>query len=121
MTANGYFERRGRSIVVLALALLPLLGWAAIESLASNTNDVRDWFPARDAATYEYQWFEKYFGDDEFVLITWEGCTLDDPRLKSVGLGLSALRMAASNEPMFERVASGSSVLDSLREPPARL
>src|SRR5437868_4498167 len=105
MAASSFFERHSRSIVVTALVLLPFVLWAAIQSLASNTNDVRDWFPVHDRDTADYQWFERHFGHDEFVLITWEGCTLDDPRLPTVEARLVSLNAPRSGQPMFERVA----------------
>ena len=121
MTAKPFFERRGLAMVIAALMILPFVLWAAIQSLASNTNDVRDWFPVHDPDTVDYQWFERHFGHDEFVLITWEGCTLDDPRLPVIEAELASSSIPNAGGARFERVASGSSVLDKLMEPPASL
>ena len=48
----------------------------------SNANNVTDWLPATFAETKEYQWFLKYFPFESFVVVSWEGCTMDDGRLE---------------------------------------
>ena len=32
--------------------------------------------------TTDFAWFQQHFDNETFVLISWEGCTLDDPRLE---------------------------------------
>src|SRR5688500_16212894 len=121
MTNDSFYEKRGSLIVVIAVVLLPFVLWAALKSLASNVNDIRDWFPANLHETADYEWFEQHFGHDEFVVITWEDCNLDDPRLEVVTVKLSSLRDSKTGRPLFERVASGSSALDILMSAPTNL
>ena len=57
-------------------------GLGVRRAIKSNANDVRDWLPAhysRNAA--KYRWFREHFGSEDFVVVSWPGCTLDDQRL----------------------------------------
>ncbi|MDR3234399.1 MAG: MMPL family transporter [Planctomycetaceae bacterium] len=48
----------------------------------SNSNNVADWLPDTFAETHEYQWFLKHFPYERFVVVSWQGCTMDDSRLE---------------------------------------
>lgn len=78
---SQFYERFGGRVTLLGLLLLPFFVWAALKAVATNSNEVKDWLPADYAETDEFEWFRSHFPNDEFVAVTWEGCTLDDPRL----------------------------------------
>ena len=59
--------------------LLCLLGFTKLQS---NTEDVLQWLPDNSEARQEYDVFAQKFGSDDFLIVTWDGCTLDDPRLE---------------------------------------
>ncbi|MCL2709745.1 MAG: MMPL family transporter [Planctomycetaceae bacterium] len=46
----------------------------------SNSNNVADWLPDSFEETNQYQWFLKHFPLERFVVVSWQGCTLDDPQ-----------------------------------------
>ncbi len=48
----------------------------------SNDNNVHDWLPTTYDETQDFSWFQEHFENETFVLISWDGCTLDDPRLE---------------------------------------
>ena len=48
----------------------------------SNDNNVHDWLPTTYDETRDFSWFQEHFENETFVLISWEGCTLEDPRLE---------------------------------------
>ena len=48
----------------------------------SNDNNVHDWLPTTYDETQDFSWFQKHFDNETFVLISWEGCTLEDHRLE---------------------------------------
>ncbi|MEX0675424.1 MAG: MMPL family transporter [Pirellulales bacterium] len=67
---------------MVAIFLLPVMGRGARKALLSNDNDVHDWLPKHYEETTDFSWFKEHFENETFVLISWEGCTLDDPRLE---------------------------------------
>ena len=48
----------------------------------SNTEDVLQWLPDNSPSRKLYNEFEDKFGSDDFLVVTWNDCTVDDPRLK---------------------------------------
>ncbi len=79
---NQFFTRHSFKVVLLAIFLLPVMGRGARKTLQSNDNDVHDWLPATYEETADFSWFKEHFENETFVLISWEGCTLEDPRLE---------------------------------------
>jgi hypothetical protein len=79
---NKFFTRHSFKVVLVAIFLLPVFGRGARKALQSNDNDVHDWLPSTYQETTDFSWFQHHFDNETFVLISWEGCTLDDPRLE---------------------------------------
>lgn len=100
----SFFARYGLLILVVSTFLLPLAFAGARRGLRSNRNDVKDWLPAVYEETREFRWFQQHFGGEEFVLVSWTGCTLDDQRLR-----LLAEKLAPPAQPQAE-----SATLDSV-------
>lgn len=101
------------TLAVLLLAA-PLVVWGALLALRSTSNDPRQWLPRDFAETDRYDWFLEQFGSDEIAVVSWPGCTLEDPRLEAMASGLRA-------SPWFERVRSGPAVIERLMQPPLEL
>ena len=79
---DRFFNRYSFIIILVALFLLPVVGRGARKALLSNDNDVHDWLPETYEETTDFDWFKEHFENETFVLISWEGCKLDDPRLE---------------------------------------
>ena len=62
--------------------LLPFIGQGTNWTFKSNSNNVADWLPDHYEETNQYQWFLKNFPFERFVVISWQGCTMDDSRLE---------------------------------------
>ena len=108
--------------VVLGLlgCLLPLTALAVRAAIRSNSNDVRDWLPAHFPETTQYRWFREQFGSEEFVVVSWPGCDLKDPRLAKLATELtarSAASDAAGKGSLFARVSTGAQMLAELTTP----
>lgn len=117
---NTFYERFGAVILLVVALMLPPTVWAAVRALQSNKNDVKEWLPDTFEATQDYKAFQRHFGDETFVLASWEGCTLDDPRVGRLAKALSA--PASPDAPhYFHRAVTGESVLARLMEPPTSL
>lgn len=127
---NSFYKRYSLPIMVIVIFLLPIAFAGARRGLLSNKNDVKQWLPARYEETQVYNAFAKHFAGEEFVLISWEGCTLDDPRLELLAKKLvphseqaGAFRPPTATKddkeappPLFSKVQTGPSVIAELME-----
>jgi len=111
-----FYRRHAIHILAIALFSLPITGLGAIRAVSQNANDVRDWLPRDYPETKEYAWFQKYFGSEEFVAISWEGCTLNDPRLDRAAASLKHLPAPSDSggRYLLKRVITGKEILEEL-------
>jgi predicted RND superfamily exporter protein len=79
---NRFFARHSFKVILVVLFLLPVFSRGARKALLSNDNDVHDWLPKTYTETSDFDWFQQHFDNETFVLVSWEGCTLDDDRLE---------------------------------------
>ncbi|MCO8122305.1 MMPL family transporter [Stieleria sp. TO1_6] len=103
--------RYARVILVVMVLAIPLIIWGALMALRSTSNDPRQWLPRSFAATDTYDWFQLHFGSDEIAVVSWPGCTLDDPRVDQLAAALTAT-------PFYDRALSGPDVVHELMQPP---
>jgi predicted RND superfamily exporter protein len=99
------------------VGLLPLTVLGVSAAVRSNVNDVRDWLPAHFAETIQYREFREHFGSDEFVIVSWPGCNLDDERLERLSANLSERSSAHKRhgaDLLFTRVTTGSELVEEL-------
>ena len=81
-TRRSFFARH-RFVIVLAMtSIMPVIGIGALRALRSNVNDVQDWLPKGFKETTEHRWFQRHFPNEQFVLVSWKGCTMNDQRLE---------------------------------------
>ncbi len=81
MKNHSFFARRGFLIIAIAVFLMPMILRGTRLTVDSNRNDVKDWLPDSFEETAVHTWFTEHFPHEQFVLASWEGCTLDDQRL----------------------------------------
>ena len=76
---GGYeatFLRTSRLLVLMAIFFLaPFALRGARMALQSMKNDVKDWLPSDFKETAELDWFRDHFLGEQFVVVSWEGCT----------------------------------------------
>jgi predicted RND superfamily exporter protein len=77
-----FFARRRFTIVLAMMFILPFIGIGTRRALRSNVNNVKDWLPDGFKETAQHSWFQQHFPLEQFVLISWEGCTMSDQRLE---------------------------------------
>jgi predicted RND superfamily exporter protein len=98
----------GCGLLLMSL-LIGVIGYGKIQS---NTEDVIEWLPDESAARKDLQQFEQWFGSDDYLVITWEDCTLEDPRIEKLRQAI----LGADEEDLIENVVSGPSVMRALTE-----
>jgi predicted RND superfamily exporter protein len=120
---HSFYSRYGLTIMLVVFFLLPIAVAGARRALLSNKNDVKQWLPARYEETQVYERFQKHFQNEEFVLVSWDGCTLDDPRLELMATKLRAKAHAAAadddgeaHQSYFSRVMTGPDSIAEMTE-----
>ena len=108
---------------LLLVATLPwvLSGAAAVDC---NTSGLTQWLPDQHPERYRYQQFVDQFGADDFVIVSWPGCTLADQRLDQLVQALEAT--AGSDAPseqqrLFDSILTGPRLLERLESAPLNL
>ena len=100
------FDLAGGVLLLLSLMLCVF----GLSKFQSNTEDVLQWLPDNSPTREEYNDFEQKFGSDDFLLATWDGCGINDPRLKQFCENLAP--KDSSN--LIQSVVNGSDVLTKL-------
>jgi predicted RND superfamily exporter protein len=78
----NFYQRHAFWILGVLAFLLPVVGWGALKAKSNNRNDVKGWLPAEYPETATYRFYRENFQGEEFVLVSWDGCTMADPRLE---------------------------------------
>jgi predicted RND superfamily exporter protein len=79
---TNFYQRSSVGIMAILVFLLPMVVVGAIKAKSNNRNDVKGWLPAEYQETQTYRFFRQNFQGEEFILVSWEGCTMADPRLE---------------------------------------
>lgn len=132
-----FFARWANTILAMVALLSGFLFYGAHLAIKSNSNKVEDWLPDTFQETKELAWFRKHFVSDQFVIISWEGCTLggdpnaedaepDDPRIEQLANILVPPEDAGEQEdPRFARyfksVTTARRVVGELTSPPSNV
>ena len=78
----AFFARNSLKVLIIIAFLMPIMWVGTRRSLMSNSNDVKSWLPTQYEETTTFKWYRQRFESDMFVLVSWEGCTLDSPALE---------------------------------------
>jgi len=120
---RSFFARHAFTILVVAFFIGPFVLGGTRRALISNTNDVKQWLPASFKETAEFAWFRRHFENEQFVLISWEGCTMDDERLELLARKLAPAEseIDADTPRWFNSALTGPRLLNQLMSDPIRL
>ena len=121
--SRSTLQRLAPLIGLLTLVVTPVLVVFAVRAQESNSNNVRDWLPTRFEATQRLKWYVERFGTDEILVVSWEGCSLDDARLDQLAATLTKPQLDSNGESrhLFRQVLTGRTVRDQLTSPPLSL
>ncbi|QDV40778.1 MMPL family protein [Stieleria neptunia] len=115
-----------RSLIALGLILLlaPLAIVGAGRSMEAMYNSPVMWIPPESEERRQFFQFVNDFRTHDVILVSWQGCTVDDPRLDRFAAALSRAdggHADVHSEALFQRVLSGRSSLAALQTPPLEL
>ncbi|TVS19100.1 MAG: hypothetical protein EA424_09435 [Planctomycetaceae bacterium] len=124
--ASRVYQRYPGLVIGAFAIVLPLVVWRAWLVLGTSNNNIRQWLPQHYEETQTYDWFRQHFPSDEFALVTWDGCTLDDNRLAEFTDLLQAdadaeadhSPVSETGEPLFADVRTGPEMLQTLTTEP---
>lgn len=111
-------------LTLLIFLSLPLVGWGVHQAFRTANNNVSQWLPEGFPQTEVYRRFREVFGSDDVAVVSWEGCTVDDPRLEQFAQAVMSTRESDVNGELsrwFQRVITGSRVLTVMVEGPFSL
>lgn len=91
--------------------------WAALR-IDMNSGRVTDWLPQGRVERAEYDRFVRQFGIDDYLIISWPGCTLDNPLVEQVA---DALRGEQNDSSFIRDVNTGPELVAELTSPPLQL
>ncbi len=74
---EGFFARSSAKVLAVFLLATPLLVYWAGLAVGTNSNRLSDWLPGNLEETAALEDFNSWFGDGQFVVVSWEGCRLD--------------------------------------------
>lgn len=94
----SFYARYSLWILAVSVFLLPFAVVGAMNAKRANKNDVKNWIPEEYEETQVYRAFRQQFSGEEFVLVSWEGATYDDPNGR---LELLAQKMMPPVEVVF--------------------
>lgn len=79
---RSFYDRNAQKILLVSAFLFFPTMLGALRALRSNKNDVAQWLPAQYEETTTFKWFRRHFAGEQFILMSWEGCTLDSDSLR---------------------------------------
>lgn len=79
---NNFFKDYGFKILFVVVFLLSFVWMGTKQTILSNSNAVEDWLPAQHKETRDYKWYLEQFPFESYVVLSWEGCEVDDDRVE---------------------------------------
>ncbi|QDT45617.1 MMPL family protein [Gimesia alba] len=118
------YVRRYVVTVILLVLVSPFLIYGAHQSVESMCIAPEKWAPPVMQSRQNYDKFKDHFESNDLLLISWPGCTVDDPRLIEFEAAINGPRttdFGETHESLFDRIVSGAGVVNSLTSPPLKL
>ena len=100
---------RERILLAIFVLAFPLVAYISTLPAGRFRNEITEWGNQRSPAYQQYDQFRKQFGVEEYVIVSWPGCDLDDPRVEQV---TAAIETDLSES--AERVSSGPRLVSEL-------
>lgn len=115
---KGFFARYNLIILCLIAFAVPFMWMGAKRALLSNKNDVQSWLPDTYTETAAFKWYCQHFESGMFIMASWEGCTLDSPKLELLARHMERETQRPEDDPyrFFTSVITGTQLVNQLVE-----
>ncbi len=122
MVSRPYIRRATIVLGVLAL-LLPFIVWGAAGSMTRVKNAPAFWLPPSFQERQTFEDFSRRFNILDSILVSWDGCSVDDQRLAIFAEIVRQIRWEKGTEErqLFPEVLTGYEVLRQLTGEPINL
>jgi len=107
-------------LIVSFVALFGALFFGATMARKKAANDVLDWLPEKFEETKIFKNYIDLFHEGELLMVSWDGCQLDDPKQEEMILALTTDK-ATDAPAYYGRAFSSVRVLDELMDDPTNL
>ena len=81
---KSFFSKYSLLILIVTVFTFPLIWAGTVRTLKSPRNNIKEWLPQETAELQTHRWFQSNFPLEQFIVFSWDGCTIDDPRLDKV-------------------------------------
>ncbi|MFG0287370.1 MAG: RND family transporter [Rhodopirellula sp. JB044] len=116
---------RVAALTVLGLIVTaPFVVHGSDSGLAAMFNAPLMWIDRDADARQEFNAFIDLFGSHDMIVVSWQGCVIDDPRLDRAAdavRDVQAQRKAAGKPRLFNNIFSGNTLINSLTSMPIDL
>lgn len=112
----------GWALLVVA-CLLPVVVYLATQ-MRIGAADVHDWLPEGRPVRQRYEEFVRDFGSDQYLVVSWKDCSVDDPRLPAMAASLRRIDADRSDHTKvswIESLQTTADVIRRLTDPPIAL
>jgi len=116
-------ERYSLRFLVLLIFLLPLILWGA-SKIKIGSASAHAWLPEGRVERSRYEWFTNRFGSDQYLVVSWEGSRITDPRLSLLVDQIHALDIRSEGSDsggLVESLQTSADLVDALIERPLGL
>ena len=116
--SSTFYDRNYGWILLIFVLSIPAVACGIYINEKSNNNNIKQWLPKDDLEeTKTYKEFCRHFGTDEYAIVSWKGCTLDDPRLQRFAK-LAREYRDEDDDKLFVKVQTGPELLAQLQQKP---
>ena len=116
-------QRRFQLLIIYTALVLPFVVYGSWRAMQINANSPIDWVPDSFPPRHDYDRFRAAFGAGDVLVVSWPGCTVDEPSLDRFAYVLRKARAFHDEQGRwyFERVMTGRSLLKTLHAAPIGL
>ena len=97
-----------------------VLFYGATRGRQHMSNRVIDWLPEGFQETHDFYWFQAHFSETSLLMVSWDGCLLEDRRADKIAARLTASRGDGS-EPFCQKVTTTGEIYRQLTSEPLSL
>ncbi len=112
-----FLNRPGRYLCAFFITICFLLVlYGAEQGRRKMSNRVIDWLPSGFSETEQFHWFVEHFHEGDLLMISWDGCRLEDERAEKAADLL--LREVDQHPPYFWKVITSGEIYRLLTSDP---